>query len=85
MFQPFKWLLFRSTLLNLPLSFLSTVIPLHPIEGVNKGPFKNDVTQRGEKAKCDTRAQGLGHKSVTEGGRGLKIVQIFVTSFMNSP
>ena len=30
----------------------------------------------GCKAKCDTRAKGLGHQGVTEGGRGLKIVQI---------
>ena len=27
----------------------------------------------------------LGHKCVTEGGRGLKIAQISVTSFMNAP
>ena len=37
--------------------------------------------------KCDTRAKGLGHKGMTEGGGGggLKTVQICVTSFMNAP
>ena len=34
------------------------------------------------KAFRDNRAYGLGHKSMTEGGEGLKIC---VTSFMNAP
>ena len=37
----------------------------------------------GGKAIHENRAEGLGHKCVTEGGRGLNIVLICVTSFLN--
>ena len=44
-----------------------------------------NVMQRGSKAFCDNRAQGLVQKCMTEGREGAKIVQICMTSFMNAP